>query len=36
MMRSGAEKDIKVLIPSIPAKMIATCIAQKTKKVMNW
>src|SRR3954447_18634097 len=35
-MRSGAEKDSKYLIPSIPGMMIATCKAQNAKKVVNW
>src|SRR5215211_74171 len=34
-IRSGAAKDSKYLTPSIPVRMIATCTAQKTKKVMK-
>src|SRR5215218_1676285 len=34
-IRSGAAKDSKYLTPSMPVKMITTCIAQKTKKVMK-
>src|SRR5918994_3585621 len=33
--RSGAAKDSKYLTPSMPIRMITTCIAQKTKKVMK-
>src|SRR5215212_969661 len=34
-IRSGAAKDSKYLTPSTPVRMITTCIAQKTKKVMK-
>src|SRR3712207_1307794 len=35
-IRSGAAKDSNHLTPSTPNMMITTCIAQQTKKVMNW
>src|SRR5919199_6310549 len=34
-IRSGAENDSNHLTPSTPNQMIATCIAQKTKKAMK-